>query len=229
MRIVACLVFLVSAGDAGDIRLGIIGTDTSHVIAFTKALNDPTSPDHVPGARVVAAYKGGSPDVEASRTRLDKFAAQLQSEYNVKFVPDIPTLCRLVDAILLESVDGRAHLRQAKAVISAKKPMFIDKPMAGTLDDAREIARLASAAAVPWFSVSRHRYGIPIGMKAPDISSAITWGPGPIEKYLPLELALQCRACLPSTAQPPHHRPLSWPGSPLRSQAPSALVCDPSH
>ena len=188
MRILAC-VFLLAVGEAAEIRLGIIGTDTSHVIAFTKALNDPKAPDHVPGARVVAAYKGGSPDVEASRSRIDKFAEQLRSEFKVDFVPDIATLCRSVDGILLESVDARVHLALARQVIAAKKPMFIDKPMAATLDDAREIARLAAQAGVPWFSASRHRYGIPVAMKASDIRSALAWGPGPIEKYLPLDLA----------------------------------------
>jgi len=32
-----------------EIRLGIIGTDTSHVTAFTKLLNDKNDPAHVPG------------------------------------------------------------------------------------------------------------------------------------------------------------------------------------
>ena len=46
---------------AADLRLGIIGTDTSHATAFTKILNDSAAPDHVPGARVIAAYKGANP------------------------------------------------------------------------------------------------------------------------------------------------------------------------
>ena len=62
---------------AAALRLGIIGTDTSHVTAFTEILNDESSPDHVPGGRVVAAYKGGSPDIESSATRVDKFADEL--------------------------------------------------------------------------------------------------------------------------------------------------------
>ncbi|MGH9627605.1 MAG: gfo/Idh/MocA family oxidoreductase, partial [Bryobacteraceae bacterium] len=97
-----------------DLRVGIIGTDTSHVPAFTKLLNDKTSQDHIPGARVVAAYKGGSPDVESSRTRVDKFAEEIKTKYGVEIVPDIPTLLQKVDAVLIESVDGRVHLEQAK-------------------------------------------------------------------------------------------------------------------
>ncbi len=174
----------------GEIRLGIIGTDTSHVIAFTQILNDPSSPDYVPGARVVAAYKGGSPDVESSYTRVDKFAEELRTKWKVAFVPDIPTLCRKVDGVLLESGDGRVHLPQVKPVLAAGKPVFIDKPLASTLEDAREIARLAKEAGVPWFSASSLRFAeIATSLKFPDITSAITWGPGPLEPHHQLDLS----------------------------------------
>lgn len=174
---------------AADLRLGIVGTDTSHVIAFTKVLNDPSTPGHVPGARVVAAYKGGT-DLPQSATRVDKFAAELQSKWKVEFVPDIPTLCSKVDAILLESVDGRIHLKEAKQIIAAGKPMFIDKPLAATLEDAREIARLAAEAGVPWFSSSSSRFGgIAKAMKHADATGVLTWGPGPLDSNLPLDLA----------------------------------------
>jgi len=130
-----------SAQSPQPIRVGLIGLDTSHVIAFTKVLNDPSSPDHVPGMRVVAAFKGGSPDVESSRTRIEGFTAELRDKWKVEIVADIPTLCRKVDAVLLESVDGRPHLEQVKPVLAAKKPVFIDKPLASTLEDARESLR----------------------------------------------------------------------------------------
>jgi hypothetical protein len=172
-----------------DLRLGIIGTDTSHVIEFTKMLNDASLPDHVPGARVVAAYKGGSKEIKSSAERIDKFAEELKTKWKVEFTPDIASLCRKVDAVLLESVDGRQHLEQAKAVIAAGKPMFIDKPLAATLEDARQIAKLAKDAGVPWFSSSSLRYGeIGTTMKYPDTLGVTTWGPGPLEEHHHLEL-----------------------------------------
>ena len=175
---------------AADLRLGIIGTDTSHAVAFTQIFNDPSRPDHVPGARVVAAYKGGSSDIEASWSRVDKFAAELESRWNVELVSDIPTLCSKVDGVLLETNDGRRHLDQAKQVIAAGKPVFIDKPLASTLADAREIARLATEAGVPWFSSSSARFGgIAAAMKFPDSTGAIVWGPGPLEEHHQLELS----------------------------------------
>lgn len=176
---------------SADLRLGIIGTDTSHVIAFTKLLNgDAAAPDHVVGARVVAAFKGGSPDVEESASRVDKYASELQSKYGVEIVPDIPTLLTKVDAVLIESVDGRPHLAQARPVIAAHKPLFIDKPLAATLEDAREIARLAAEAGVPWFSSSSLRFGaIGTSMKFPDTTGVTTWGPGPFEPHHQLDLS----------------------------------------
>jgi len=186
-----CIVLILAAVCAqAEIRLGIIGTDTSHVIAFTKILNDPASPDYVPGARIVAAYKGGSPDVESSYTRVDKFAEELRTKWKIEMISDIPALCRKVDGILLESVDGRVHLEQVKLVIAAHKPVFIDKPLAATLADAREIARLAKEAGVPWFSASDLRFTEPATrLKFPDITGAVAWGPGPLEPHHQLDLS----------------------------------------
>lgn len=77
----------------------------------------------------------------------------------MQFYDSIEEMCRHVDAVLLESVDGRPHLEQVKPVIAARKPVFIDKPMAGSLQDVLEIFRLAKAAKVPVFSSSSLRYG----------------------------------------------------------------------
>jgi len=189
----AVAVILLGAGissSAADLRLGIIGTDTSHVPAFTKLLNDPGDPAHIPGARVVAAYKGGSKDIPSSADRVEGYAEEVRTKYNVEIVPDIETMLAKVDAVLIESGDGRVHLQQAKRVIAAHKPMFLDKPLAATLEDVREIAGLAAAAKVPWFSSSSLRFGaIGASMKFPDTTGAFTWGPGPFEPHHYLDLA----------------------------------------
>ena len=180
----------IPSGFGAEIRVGIIGTDTSHVTAFTKLLNDSSAPGRVPGARVVAAFKGGSPDVEESARRVDQYADELQKKHGVEIVPDIASLLDNVDAVLLESVDGRSHLAQARPVIAAHKPVFIDKPLASTLEDAREIARLATAAGVPWFSSSSLRFGeIGATMRFQDVTGASTWGPGPFEAHHALDLS----------------------------------------
>jgi hypothetical protein len=175
---------------AADLRVGIIGTDTSHVIAFSRVLNDPSNPEHIPGAKIVAAYKGGSPDVESSRTRVEGYAKDLAEKYKVEIVGAIADLCGKADAILLESVDGRKHLEQAKEAIRCGKPMFIDKPLAATYEDALAIAKAAKAANVKWFSSSSLRWAEPLSaMKTPAMKSVTVWGPGPLEKTHYLDLS----------------------------------------
>lgn len=175
---------------AADLRLGIVGTDTSHVTAFSKVLNDPSSPEHIPGARIVAAYKGGSADVESSASRVDKFAQELAQTWKVELVSKIGDLCSKTDAILLESVDGRKHLPQFREIVKCGKPVFIDKPLASTLADAREIARLAAEAKVPWFSTSSLRFADFVkDLKRPGLTGAVVWGPGPLEEHHQLDLS----------------------------------------
>jgi predicted dehydrogenase len=145
-------------GSSGPIKVGIIGLDTSHATAFTQALNDPSDKNYIEGFRVVAAYKGGSPDVESSRSRVDQFTAEMRDKWKIEIVNDIPTLCTKVDVVLLESVDGRTHLEQVKPVFAAHKPVFIDKPLAGSYKDAKQIAEMGQAAGVPWFTASSLRF-----------------------------------------------------------------------
>jgi hypothetical protein len=173
-----------------EIKVGIIGLDTSHVTAFTKLLNDKSDPNHVPGARIVAAFKGGSPDVESSRTRIDKFTAELKDKWGVEIVDSIEELCKKVDAVLLESVDGRPHLSQARPVFAAKKRVFIDKPFAAGYADAREIARLSGESGTPFFSSSSLRFANDLqAMKRDEklgaMLGAFTYGPAPVEPHHP--------------------------------------------
>jgi predicted dehydrogenase len=143
---------------ANDLRVGIIGFDTSHVPAFCKVLNDASDPWHVPGARVTCGYASFSPDLEASYSRVEGFKREATDKYGVELVDSLEALLSRVDAVLLESVDGRRHLAEARPAIAAHKPLFIDKPMAANYADAAEIFRLAGAARCPVFSSSSLRY-----------------------------------------------------------------------
>ncbi len=143
---------------AGDLKLGIIGLDTSHCTAFTELINDTTHKDHVPGAKVTAAFKGGSPDIPSSIGRVEEYTAVLRDKFGVKICDSIEEVCRQVDAVMIESVDGRPHLAQARIVIAAGKPLYIDKPLGGTLKDALEIIDLAEKAGVPLFTSSSLRF-----------------------------------------------------------------------
>ena len=180
---------VVQTLSAAELRLGIIGCDTSHVTAFAEAFNNPEGKAHVPGGRIVAAFKGGSPDLPQSVSRVEGFAKTLSEKYGVKFYESVEALCTNVDVVLLESVDGRVHLAQAKPVIAARKPLFIDKPVAASLADAVEIFRLAKEANVPVWSSSSLRYSkntqaVRQG-KIGKVQSAETFSPCEVEEHHP--------------------------------------------
>jgi predicted dehydrogenase len=76
----------------------------------------------------------------------------------VEIVNSIADLLKKVDFILLETNDGRPHLQQALEVMQAGKPLFIDKPVAGTLADAIALYAISEKLKVPFFSSSSLRY-----------------------------------------------------------------------
>lgn len=172
------------------IRVGIIGLDTSHVVAFTEVLNAKDNSGDLAGVRVTAAFPGGSPDVAISRDRLEGYTAKVR-EMGVEIVPTIEALLERVDAVMLESVDGRPHLEQVRPVIAAGKPVFVDKPFAGSLRDCCAIARLAADARVPIFSSSSLRFssGFQAARRgespAGEVKGCHAWSPCSVEPHHP--------------------------------------------
>jgi predicted dehydrogenase len=174
MRLVTILILVVIAGAARvevrpggqsspaespkwatkDLRAGIIGTDTSHVPAFTSGFQ--SHPEW--RIKVVAAFKGGSPDLPTSANRVEGFAKTIQEKHGVEIVESIDALLTKVDVVLLESVDGRPHLAQVTPVLKAGKRVFVDKPLAASLEDARRIIQLSKETGTPLFSSSSSRF-----------------------------------------------------------------------
>jgi len=197
--VLSCIV--AAAGSMGaepqkPLRAGLIGLDTSHAIAFTEILNDPKAAGELADVKIVAAYPGGSPDLPSSWDRVKGYTEQLKKS-GVEIVGSIDELLKKVDVVFLESVDGRPHLEQARPVIKAGKPLFIDKPMAGSLADVIAIFALAKAAGVPCFSSSSLRYCAD--------AQAIRRGDSPLGK--PMEVV----AWGPYHTEP-HHPDLFWYG-----------------
>lgn len=169
-----------SQNDLKPLRAGIVGLDTSHVPAFTKLFNKGETEGELAGIKVTTGYTGGT-DMPASATRKEKFTQQLR-DMGVEIVDSIPKLLEKVDVILLESVDGRIHLQEAREIFKAGKPVFIDKPLAGTLAEAIAIVELAKEHNVPFFSSSSSRFGPELmalkgNAEVGDILGAATWGP----------------------------------------------------
>lgn len=141
-----------------NLKIGMIGLDTSHVTAFTELLNNVDHEHYVPGGEVVVAFPGGSPDFELSYSRIEQFTNQLKEKYNVTLVETVEEVAEQSDAIMLESVDGRVHLEQFRRIAPYGKPVFIDKPMTTSAKEAEEIFRLAKEHGAPVMSCSSLRY-----------------------------------------------------------------------
>ncbi len=158
--LVASLGFFASTNAADDIpelKVGIIGLDTSHCLAFTKELNNPEAKDDVSHCRVVAVSPKGSPDIPSSVSRVPEYTKKIKA-MGVEVVGSIEELLKRVDVVLLETNDGRPHLEQALPVFKAGKPCFIDKPVAGSLTDAVAIYAAARKYNTPVFSSSSLRF-----------------------------------------------------------------------
>lgn len=138
-------------------RIGMIGLDTSHVIAFSKAINEGGKPEF-DGFKVVAAYPTkGSADMSSSIDRLAGFTERIDN-MGIEIVDSIDELIDKVDVVLLESVDGRRHLEEALPVLKAGKRMFIDKPVSNSLAGAIAIYEASEKYNVPVFSSSTTRF-----------------------------------------------------------------------
>jgi predicted dehydrogenase len=141
-----------------DLRIGMIGLDTSHVTAFTQLLNDPKDPAHVKGGRVVCAFPGGSPDFELSIGRVGKFTDELRDKHGVKILDAPEAVAENCDLLFIEAVDGRTHRKYMEQTARYKKPTFVDKPVAVTSADTEAIFRIAEEHGIPLMSSSSLRY-----------------------------------------------------------------------
>ncbi len=167
----------------------MIGLDTSHSVAFTKLLNEKEPKEDIAGFAVTHAYPQGSRDIESSTSRIPKYTAEMKS-LGVEIVDSIEALLDKVDYVLLETNDGRLHLEQALQVFKAKKPVFIDKPMAASLKDVLAMFSAAETYQVPVFSASSLRFSpvtqeVASGNKIGKVLGASTFSPAKLEKTHP--------------------------------------------
>jgi len=186
----------VGAGEPASklIKAGIIGCD-AHALPWTQILNNPGRTGLLAEMTVVAAYPGGSPDIPQSMELLRKSVEPMRA-LGVEMVDSIEALLKKVDVVLLLSIDGRKHLPEAIPVFAARKPVFIDKPLAASLVDAIKIFRLARQYQVPCFS-----------------SSALRFAPGTLAVCNDPKLGAVrgCDAFSPCPIEP-HHPDLFWYG-----------------
>jgi hypothetical protein len=169
-------------------RVGMVGVDTGHSVAFTKSLNDPSAGDKYNGYRVVAAYPKGTEEITEWKERIPELTKQVKAE-GVEIVDSMSELLEKVDVVLLTCIDGNRHLEQSLEIFKAGKPVFIDKPFAGSLFDAYAIVEAARKYGVLMFSSSSLRYmdGIEevAGGEFGRVLGVDTFSPAHIEEHHP--------------------------------------------
>ncbi len=176
---------------ADVLKIGLIGADTSHAPGLAQDFNDETYEHYIPGARLTSFFPGGSPDMELSMSRVEGFTAKIRDTFGAAVRGSIEEVVAENDAILLTSVDGRAHLEQFRKIAPSGKPVFMDKPFAVTSSDARAIAELARQHKVPLMSCSSLRYapGLVQFLNSRDSGDAVfgadAHGPGPLQETQP--------------------------------------------
>ena len=177
------------AARAADSRIGIIGIDSTHAARFAQAFNGADAAHRVAGARIVCGFKGGSADMERSRSRVEQFSAELRDKFGVALVDSPAEVVARSDAIMILSVDGRAHLPQARAVFGRGKPVFIDKPLGGSLADSIALVRYARETQTRVFSSSNYRFAAGLAKLTAAVPGRIrlaqTYGPATIEPLMP--------------------------------------------
>ena len=180
----------VQADEPKPIKIGVIGLDTSHAPAFAKVFNAKDAVGEFASQEITHAYAGGSDDLESSYSRLPEYVKQFET-MGIELVDSVDELVKHVDVVIIHSLDGRKHLEQVAPVFKAGKPVYLDKPLAGTLSQAIAIQKLGEKYQVPWFTSSSLRFGPDtIRFREDDairstIRGAIAWSPCSLEKTHP--------------------------------------------
>ena len=109
-------------------KIALLGIENSHADAFVEFVNSGFYPD----IEIVGAY---SDEKEA----LDNFT----EKYNVKAMSSYDELVGKVDGIMITARHGKNHFLYAKPYMQSGIPMFIDKPITCSVEDAEQMVKMA--------------------------------------------------------------------------------------
>lgn len=181
---------LVECQAADLIRVGIVSTDNYQALAFTQLFHDPPkdNPD-LGGLKVLSAWAGGSPDIEESARGVLRWREPLEGQ-GVVFEKTIDAVLAKVDVVMLMTVDGRPHLDQLRRILKARKPVYVGRPLAASMEDVIEIFQLAEKYRTPLFSCSQHRFSPGIAAmrtheEVGEVTGCMVYGGCPTEPHHP--------------------------------------------
>jgi predicted dehydrogenase len=155
-----------------NIKVALIGLDTSHTIEFAKRMQAPDCPadQHVPGLRAVTCLRFATPF--QNEAGLNARQKQLEG-WGITVTTDFAEAVADCDAVMIEINDPARHLEYFTYCADLGKRIFLDKPLANTIANGRQIAKLAAAGAVPVFSSSSLRF-------VPQLQQACATLPAPV-------------------------------------------------
>jgi predicted dehydrogenase len=132
-------------------RIGIIGSDNSHALAFAKLVNFPdekTGSYFFPDCRVTGIF-----GQESTRTE------EVASKGNIDFIAVKPEeLMGKVDAVMVVFRHGDLHLKYALPFVEKGIPIWIDKPFTIKNEDARMLIETAKKYHTPITGGSTTKY-----------------------------------------------------------------------
>ncbi|MCX6986490.1 MAG: Gfo/Idh/MocA family oxidoreductase [Lentisphaerae bacterium] len=140
-----------------EIKVALIGLDTSHTIEFARRIQAPDCPpdQKVSGLRATACLRFSTPF--QNEDGLNTRQKQLE-DWGIKVTTDFNDAVKGCDAIMLEINDASYHLEYFKKCATLGKPIFLDKPLADNIENGLEIVRLAKENKVNAISASSLRF-----------------------------------------------------------------------
>ena len=165
-----------------EIKIAIVGLDTSHATAFPKLMQDPTTPEdqRIAGLRVVSCLRFET--AFQKKEGLDQRQAYLES-IGVKVTENFEEAVSDCDAIMIEINDPELHLEYFEKCAPLGKPIFLDKPFADTVENMCRIIDLAKKYNIRFFTSSSLRFDIDFAeglSKGIPVKRGMTWGPAGI-------------------------------------------------
>jgi predicted dehydrogenase len=126
-------------------RIGIVGSDNSHAVAYSKLANI----EHIAGDSRVVAISGPDPARTKEVAELGKIP---------EIVEDFRDLIGKVDAVLVVHRHGDLHAEHAIPFLEAGIPVYVDKPFAVSLEDCHRMLAAAKAGNTVLTSYSSLRW-----------------------------------------------------------------------
>ena len=113
-------------------RIGLVGLCTSHPEGWVPVMRE-LAKEGIADIEVVACWDSGE-------TRPVDFAQTFARDFNIPYTPAaLEEMLPLVDGVIVHTTNWDKHLEQARIFVEANKAVYLDKPVAGNLNEINQI------------------------------------------------------------------------------------------